>query len=52
MLTIGVPQVGQNRRCMTLPLAAMLRKSRSSPVMVSASVGKQTFTVELPAARY
>src|SRR5215813_3536786 len=45
-----VPQVGQNRRCIRLPLSAMLAKSRVSPVIDSPAVGKQMFTVAFPAA--
>src|SRR5690349_9234319 len=51
-LNICVPQTGQKRRCMTLPLSAMLLWSRNSPLMVMALLGKHTFTVALPAAQY
>src|SRR5687768_10507988 len=51
-LNICVPHFGQNRRCMTLPLSATLRKSASSPSIVIAEVEKHTFTVAEPAARY
>jgi len=47
-----VPQLGQKRRCIMLPLSAMLRKSRSSPWIVTASLGKHAFTVALPAPIY
>jgi hypothetical protein len=51
-LNICVPHFGQKRRCMALPLSAVSGKSVSAPSTVSALVGKQTFTVPLPAARY
>jgi hypothetical protein len=37
---------------MILPLSAMLRKSRNSPVTEKVSVLKQVFTVALPAPMY
>src|SRR5215469_14042529 len=51
-LNIGVPHPGQNERCITLPLSAMLRWSQSSPSIEIALLRKQVFTVPLPAPRY
>jgi hypothetical protein len=47
-----VPQVGQNLRCITLPLSATLRKSRNSPLTTIALLAKHVFTVALPAPMY
>ena len=52
VLNSGVPQDGQNRRCIVLPLAAMLVWSAVVPLIVTASAGKQALTVPLPAPRY
>jgi hypothetical protein len=51
-LNSGVPHCGQKRRCIRLPLSAMLRKSRVSPLTDSPAVGKHTLTAAFPAARY
>jgi hypothetical protein len=51
-LNTCVPQVGQKLRCITLPLSATLRKSRSSPLTTIASLAKHVFTVALPAPMY
>ena len=51
-LKSGVPQAGQNRRCIRLPLSATLEKSCVSPTTLNASVRKQAPTVPLPAPRY
>src|SRR5215510_1044621 len=51
-LKSGVPQSPQNRRCIRLPLSAILEKSRVLPTTVSAAVRKQAFTVPLPAPKY
>src|SRR4051812_5244979 len=51
-LKSGVPQSPQNRRCIRLPLSAMLAKSRIAPVILNAAVWKQAPTVPLPAPRY
>ena len=51
-LNIGVPHFGQNRLCIGVPLSAVSGKSASVPSIVSALVGKQTFTVPFPEARY
>ena len=47
-----VPQTGQKRRCMRLPLSAMLTKSRGSPTMDMPTDGKQTLTAAFPVAKY
>jgi hypothetical protein len=51
-LVTGVPHFSQNLRCMWLPLSAILEKSRSGPVMVTALARNMRFTVALPAAKY
>src|ERR1700682_286069 len=51
-LNTWVPQSGQKRRCMVLPLSATLKKSRSSPSTLTAALGKHTLTVPLPDPRY
>src|ERR1700686_4076910 len=51
-LKTWVPQLGQKRRCMVLPLSATLEKSRSSPSTLTAALGKHTLTVPPPDARY
>ncbi len=51
-LNKGVPQVGQNRRCIRLPLSAVLAKSVIFPATLNAAVRKQAPTVPLPAPRY
>jgi len=51
-LNKGVPQVEQNRRCIRLPLSAMLAKSVIPPTTLNAAVRKQAPTVPLPAPRY
>jgi len=51
-LQSGVPQAGQNRRCIRLPLSATLEKSLVFPMSLNASVRKQAPTVPLPAPRY
>ena len=51
-LNSGVPQVGQNRRCMRLPLSATLEKSLVFPETLNPAVRKQAPTVPLPAPRY
>jgi hypothetical protein len=48
-LKSGVPQVGQNRRCIWLPLSATLGNSLVLPVTMNVAVRKQAFTVPLPA---
>jgi hypothetical protein len=47
-----VPQVGQKRRCILLPLSATLWKSRVSPRTEISVDGKQTDTAAFPAAIY
>src|SRR3954468_16507371 len=47
-----VPQVGQKRRCILLPLSARLWKSLVVPVIAIPADGKQTLTAALPAAKY
>ncbi len=47
-----VPQDGQKRLCMRLPLSATLTKSRVSPATAKPAVGKQTPTAAFPAAMY
>src|SRR5215510_5409366 len=51
-LKSGVPQSPQNRRCIRLPLSAILEKSRVVPTTLNAAVRKQAFTVPLPAPKY
>lgn len=51
-LNICVPQTGQNRRCILLPLSAVLTKSRNSPVTDNPSDGKQVLTAAFPVAKY
>jgi hypothetical protein len=51
-LKSGVPQSGQNRRCIRLPLSATLEKSLVLPTTLKVSVRKQAPTVPLPAPRY
>ena len=51
-LNKGVPQVEQNRRCIRLPLSAMLVKSVIPPTTLNAAVRKQAPTVPLPAPKY
>ena len=51
-LEIGVPQSGQNRRCIRLPLSATLEKSLVFPTTLNVSVRKQAPTVPLPAPKY
>jgi hypothetical protein len=51
-LKSGVPQPGQNRRCIRLPLSATLKKSLVFPVTLKVSVRKQAPTVPLPAPKY
>ena len=51
-LKSGVPQDGQNRRCMRFPLSATDGKSAVAPVTAKETVRKQAFTVPLPAPRY
>jgi len=51
-LNNGVPQFGQNRRCMRLPLSATLEKSLVFPVTLNVAVRKHAPTVPLPAPRY
>lgn len=51
-LNTCVPHCGQNLRCMTLPLSAILWKSRSSPDLDIALLAKQVLTVPLPAPKY
>jgi hypothetical protein len=48
----GVPHLGQKRRKIILPLSATLLYVLVSPFTVKESVGKNTFTVPLPAAMY
>ena len=47
-----VPQVGQKRRCILLPLSATLWKSRVSPRTEISADGKQTDTAAFPVAIY
>ena len=47
-----VPQVGQKRRCILLPLSATLWKSRVSPKTEISVDGKQTDTAAFPVAIY
>jgi len=51
-LNMGVPQSGQNRRCIRLPLSAKLEKSLVFPATLNVAVRKQAPTVPLPAPRY
>jgi hypothetical protein len=51
-LLTGVPQAGQNRRRIVLPLSAVLTYSVVLPMMETAALGKIAFTVPLPAAKY
>ena len=51
-LKIGVPQSGQNRRCIRLPLSATLEKSLVLPTTLNVAVRKQAPTVPLPAPKY
>jgi len=51
-LKSGVPQLGQNRRCIRLPLSATLEKSLVFPTTLNVAVRKQAPTVPLPAPRY
>jgi hypothetical protein len=51
-LNKGVPQVEQNRRCIRLPLSAMLAKSVVLPTTLNVAVRKQAPTVPLPAPKY
>src|SRR5580765_5839002 len=51
-LKSGVPQSGQNRRCIRLPLSATLKKSLVFPTTLNAAVRKQAPTVPLPAPKY
>src|SRR5207344_1318325 len=51
-LKSGVPQAGQNRRCIRLPLSATLEKSPVFPTTLNAAVRKQAPTVPLPAPKY
>lgn len=51
-LNNGVPHVEQNRRCMRLPLSAMLEKSLVFPATLNVAVRKQAPTVPLPAPKY
>jgi hypothetical protein len=51
-LKSGVPQIGQNRRCIRLPLSATLAKSLALPITLNVSVRKQAPTVPLPAPKY
>jgi len=51
-LKSGVPQDGQNLRCIWFPLSATLGKSEVGPVTVKVFLRKQAFTVPLPAPRY
>jgi len=51
-LNKGVPQVEQKRRCIWLPLSAMLAKSVVFPTTLNAAARKQAPTVPLPAPRY
>jgi hypothetical protein len=51
-LNSGVPQDGQNRRCIWFPLSATLLKSEVGPVTVKFAVRKHALTVPLPAPRY
>lgn len=46
------PQTGQKRRCILLPLSAVLEKSAREPSMTTQSRAKQAFTLPLPAPRY
>src|SRR5262245_55592941 len=50
-LKSGVPQAGQNRRCIRLPLSATLEKSLIFPTTLKVSVRKQAPTVPLPAPK-
>ena len=51
-LRSGVPQSGQNRRCIRLPLSAILAKSLVFPTTLNVAVRKQAPTVPLPAPKY
>ena len=51
-LKSGVPQSGQNRRCIRLPLSATLEKSLVFPTTLNVAVRKQAPTVPLPAPKY
>lgn len=51
-LKSGVPQFGQNRRCIRLPLSATLEKSLVFPVTLNPEVRNAAPTVPLPAPRY
>ena len=51
-LKSGVPQTGQNRRCIRVPLSATLAKSVASPMTLNVAVRKHALTVPLPAPRY
>jgi hypothetical protein len=51
-LNNGVPHFEQNRRCIRLPLSAMLVKSVVLPTTSNAAVRKQAPTVPLPAPKY
>jgi len=51
-LNSGVPQSGQNRRCIRFPLSATLAKSLIRPTTLNVAVRKQAPTVPLPAPRY
>ena len=51
-LNKGVPQVEQNRRCIRLPLSAVLAKSVVPPIIWNAAVRKHAPTVPLPAPTY
>jgi len=51
-LKIGVPQSGQNRRCIRLPLSATLEKLLVFPTTLNVAVRKQAPTVPLPPPRY
>lgn len=51
-LESGVPQTGQNRRCIRVPLSATLEKSLVFPTTLNEAVRKQAPTVPLPAPKY
>ena len=48
----GVPQSGQNRRCIRFPLSATLKKSLVRPIILNVAARKQAPTVPLPAPKY
>jgi aldose 1-epimerase len=52
VLNSGVPHLGQNLRCMRVPLSASLAKSVVSPVTSNVSVASSTLIAAFPQAQY